>query len=235
MSRLAHTLALDVRLQWRNRLYYVGAGVVLLMVYLLRAFFTHDQMAVALPAFLFFAVGGTVWFYLGGMVLLEKGEGTLDPLTVTPLRAHEYLGSKFATLTALCCFESAVVVLLAYGLDFSVPLALAGVVGMSLVMVSIGFALAARCAGITEFLMPSMLAMIVLETPALHYFDLWAIPIWYAVPTMPPLILLEAAFRPVATGELVYGLLATPVMLAGGFAMAGIAHRRYIVEKRRGA
>ena len=235
MSRLAHTLALDVRLQWRNRLYYVGAGVALLMVYLLRAFFTHEQMAVALPAFLFFAVGGTVWFYLGGMVLLEKGEGTLDPLTVTPLRASEYLGSKFITLTALCCFESALVVVLAYGLDFHLPLALAGCVGMSLVMVGLGFAMAARCAGITEFLMPSMLAMIVLETPALHYFDLWAVPLWYAVPTMPPLLLLEAAFRPVPQGELVYGLLATPLMVAGGFAVAGAAYRRYIVAQRCGA
>lgn len=40
------------------------------------------------------------FFFIAGLVLLEKGEGTLEAQIVTPLTAGGYLASKILTLTA---------------------------------------------------------------------------------------------------------------------------------------
>ena len=175
MTRLVSTLQLDVKLQSRNMLYHIGIGVALVLGLGARQFLDHDVIGFLLPVFFLGALGGTTFMFVTGMVLFEKGERTLDALTVTPLKTRDYLLSKVATLTAFGAVESLIVLLLAYGpADFNAAALLAGILVMGALYTLIGMAQVVRYDSVTEFLMPgAILVSAVLQLPFLHALDIW--------------------------------------------------------------
>ncbi|MDX1414924.1 MAG: hypothetical protein R3293_12085, partial [Candidatus Promineifilaceae bacterium] len=100
MTRLASSMKWDARLQWRNGFYYAALIVIIVWTLLLSqipntlASIGSSSLAWLLPA----AVLGNLligtFYFMGGLLLLEKGEGTLEAQIVTPLRSSEYLISK---------------------------------------------------------------------------------------------------------------------------------------------
>ena len=80
-----------------------------------------------LPAIVFGNLVMVNFYFMAGLVLLEKGEGTLEAQVVTPLADWEYLVSKTVTLAALSLVEQFVIVGSAYGLGFGVGALIAGV------------------------------------------------------------------------------------------------------------
>ena len=117
MSRLAATLRLDVRLQGRNRLYLIVAVATLALASPLRASFTPDQLRFFMPLLALSGVTITTFFLVGVLLMLEREEGTLDVVLVSPLRPAEYLASKLLTLVTLALIESAFIVLVAFGVQ----------------------------------------------------------------------------------------------------------------------
>ncbi len=60
----------------------------------------------------------TSFYFIAGLVLLERDEGTLTAQAVTPLRPWEYLFSKGISLFVLVFVENLIIVVLYAGLDF---------------------------------------------------------------------------------------------------------------------
>ena len=121
MSRLIATLRLDAQLQARNKIYLIIAVAALGLAFALRALFTPGQLHFFMPLVALSGVTLTTYFLVGILLLLERSEGTLDVVLVSPLRPAEYLGSKLLTLTALAIVESGLIAGIAYGLGFSFP------------------------------------------------------------------------------------------------------------------
>ena len=90
MKRLIASLACDVRLQWRNGFYAVGAAMGALVCLVLGPLDTSD-FGFALSAFTVGNLLTTTFFFVAAMVLFEKEEGTLLARSVSPLRLGEYL------------------------------------------------------------------------------------------------------------------------------------------------
>ena len=112
--RLLETIRCDVRLQHRNGFYYAVA--FLLFFFAILVTFVPIDWTPWLAALLLGNMMLATFFFLGGLILLEKGEGTLEALIVTPLSDFEYLASKIVTLTLLATAEQLMLVLLAYSL-----------------------------------------------------------------------------------------------------------------------
>ena len=112
MSRLLATMGTDLRLQHRNGFYYAVAFVLILFAILVSQLPAFDWTR-WLPPLVFGNLVMVSFFFVGGLVLLEKGEGTLEAQVVTPLRVGEYLGSKIATLALLSLVENLIIVSLA--------------------------------------------------------------------------------------------------------------------------
>ena len=213
MSRLSATLRLDAQLQARNKVYLIIAVAALGLAFALRALFTPEQLHFFMPLVALSGVSLTTLFLVGVLLLLERGEGTLDVVLVSPLRPAEYLTSKLVTVTALALIESALLAGVAYGLGFSFPwLALAVLLRASLVA-AVGVAIGVRYRSITDFLFPAVAFTLALDLPVLWYLELWPTPLFYLWPTMPSLLLAKAAFLPVEPLPLLYacayGVLAT--------------------------
>ena len=207
MHRLAATVRLDLRLQMRNGFCYV------------------------LPAVVFGNLVMVNFYFVAGLVLLEKGEGTLEAQVVTPLADREYLASKMLTLAALSLVEQVVIVWSAYGGGFAAGPLVAGVVLAGVLYTLTGFFLVARYRSINEFMFPSVLFTAVLSLPMLHYFGLWDTWLLHLHPFTAPLVLLGGAFRPLAPWEWAYGVLYSAAW-AGLLLLAGRrAFDRFIVAR----
>ena len=230
MYRLAATVRLDLRLQLRNGFYYAVAFVLACWFLLLTRLPAIDWGYV-LPAVVFGNLVMVNFYFVAGLVLLEKGEGTLEAQVVTPLADWEYLASKTATLTALSLVEQVVIVWSAHGGGFAVGPLVAGIVLAAILYTLAGFLLIARYRSINEFMFPSVLFTAVLSLPMLHYFGLWDTGLLYLHPLTAPLVLLAGAFRPIPSWQWAYGLLYSGAWAGVLLLAARRAFDRYIVAR----
>ncbi|MCB0153323.1 MAG: ABC transporter permease [Anaerolineae bacterium] len=217
MSRLLATVGWEAQLQFRYGFYYAGAVVALIWIALFSLIPAMD-LALLLPVFLFGNLTMTTFYFVAGLVLLEKAQHTLQGLVVTPLRRGEYLAAKIVTLTWLALLESVLIVGLSYGLRLNWLWLLLGLLALAAIYTLAGFIFVSRYDSINEYLMPSGLVTLLLSLPLIDYFELWPSLLFYLLPTQPPLLLLRAAFQPVAAWQLIYAGLGSLLWIGVGYA-----------------
>lgn len=230
MNRLLSTLRWDMRLQFRSGFYYAAAFVgIIMMVALTRI--PADVLNQFLPVFLLENLLINTFYFIGGLVLLEKGQGILEGLVVTPLRRSEYLASKITSLTLLSLLENLLIIGVVTGLNFRLLLLLTGIAVTAVLYTLFGFLAIVRYDTINEYLFPSFIMTTALSLPMLPYFDVW--PGWwvYLHPIQAPFILLQAAFRPVAHWQIVYAVGYAAVWIAGLALLCRNAFYRFIILK----
>jgi fluoroquinolone transport system permease protein len=230
VSRLTATLRLDAQLQARNKVYLIIAIAALGLAFALRALFTPEQLHFFMPLVTLSGVSLTTFFLVGVLLLLERGEGTLDVVLVSPLRPAEYLASKLLTVTALALVESALIAVVAYGLGFSFPWLVLAVLLRSCLVAAVGVAVGVRYRSITDFLLPAIALTLVFDLPVLWYLELWPSPLFYLWPTLPSLLLAKAAFLPVDPLELVYACVYGVLAIGGAVFWASRALDRFVVR-----
>ena len=194
MSRLSATMRLDTRLQARNKIYAVVGGVSVALALALRALFDPGQLEYFMPLISLGGVHATTFFVVAMIIMLEREEGMLSVVLVSPLRTSEYLGSKIATLTALALAESLVIAAVAYGAGLAVPWLVLAVLHRAALGVALGVAVGVRFASIMRFLVPGIATMIVLDLPLLWYFGIVDSSLLLLLPTAPSIVLGKAAF-----------------------------------------
>ncbi len=230
MSRLLATMACDVRVQIRNGFYY-AAGFVAVYWMLLLLWLADEDLVWILPFLIFTNLMINTFYFFSGLVLLEKREGTLEAQIVSPLRTWEYLGSKLITLTGLGVIENLIITTVAFGTGFAIVPLVMGMILAATIYCLVGFAFVARYDSINEFLMPSMLAFVVFVIPLLPYFGYT--PGWwhYLHPLMGPLLLMKAAFRPIPTWQMVYGVLYPLACIVPIFLWSRQAFYRFVIAR----
>jgi len=233
VSRLVATLACDVRLQFRNGFYWAVAFLLAILVAVISRLPSLDWAPV-LPPLVLANLSLATFFFMAGLVLLEKEEGTIEAQVVTPLTVDEYLASKLVTLTGLSIIEHLVICLVTVGFDFSpVPL-IAGVALAAGLYCLAGFAAAVRYDSINELLFPTMFWVTLFALPILDYAGLWSTPLMYIHPFQAPLVILEGAFRPLAAWEWMYGLGYGALCAWMAFAWSRREFRRFVIATAGG-
>ena len=110
MTALVALVGHDARLQYRYGIYVAYAFVVgfyVLVLCLGRGLLPSWALALVIysdPA----AVG---FFFLGALMMLEKGEGVRTALATSPVTAAQYLMGKMVTLTSVALLASLIVML----------------------------------------------------------------------------------------------------------------------------
>ncbi|MBN1260560.1 MAG: ABC transporter permease [Anaerolineae bacterium] len=231
MKRLLSTLQLDIRLQLRNGLYYASGFVAVAFVVVLKQFPALDLNRLW-PAIILENLVLNAYYFMGGLVLLEKGEGTLEVQITTPLRTEEYLLSKVLTLGALSLAETLVLVVLVQGLRFAWLPLIAGILLMVALYALYGFVIVSRYDSINEWLLPSALWTLGFSLPLISYFDLWQSWIFYLHPLQAPMTLIQAAFETVAGWQLVYALLYGALWVGVVAWLSRRAFYRFVITKQ---
>lgn len=204
MTRLAATLATDVRLQFRNGFYLATAVVVIVSVLLLRLLPADAAMQI-LPVVVLQNVLMNTFYFVSGLLLLERGEGTFAAQCVTPLRPREYLGSKLITLTVLSLAEGLIISAAVVGPAGRLVFVALGITLSAALFCLAGVALVARHDSVNEFLMPSVVYAFVLSLPVLGVFGVGAPLAYVPHPIQGPLALLQM-HDAMTAGWLIYAI-----------------------------
>lgn len=230
MNRLLSTARWDVSLQYRNGFYFVSAITAVFMVVLLKQFPGVD-FGYWWPAIITGNLTVNSFYFMAGIVLLEKGEGTLEAQIVTPLRPWEILGSKVLTLGLLSLFETLTMIVIVQGVNFNWFLLVTGIVLYIAMLALYGFIVVARYDSINEFLLPSVAWTMGFSLPLLYYFDVWRSWIMFLHPLQAILILLQAAFTSVPTWQIIYGFAYSILWTGIVMALSLRAFRKFVVVK----
>jgi fluoroquinolone transport system permease protein len=234
MNRVLAATRTDVALQARNQLYGISILFAAVMVGALIWLSSSTSLHRTVPMAVLFVVGGSTLLYIVAMVLLERDDGTLEAVSVSPLRPAEYLAAKVASLTALAVFEGVVLTggtivwldptVLGGG---TVPLLLVGLVALGAMHTFIGVIIVVRYSRIMEALMPMGLVALVLQVPALYFVGALPSKVALLIPSAAPAMFLRGAFVPLATWEWAYAIVGTAITLATA---AVWAHRAFILH-----
>ncbi len=235
MSAASATIRLDVTLQARSRLYAIGIAVAVMFGLFGRFVFDRDQAGDVLAVLYLMGIGGTTHLFGASLVLLEKSQGTLQALRVTPLTATAYMASKALTLTVFAAVESAVIYAVGFwGVPVSPAPLLAGIVCLGLFYTFVGLGQVAPHDSVFSFVIPGALVVVsILQWPFLYVLEIGPPVIWYLIPTQAPLLLMLGAFEPLEPWQWVYAISvsAASIILSAWWARRRFA--RFIGLKER--
>ncbi len=232
MIRLTATVRADLRLQFRNGFHYATAFVVVLWLLVFgRLERTSLDLQWVLPAFVLDNLVINSFLFMGALVLLEKAEGTLRAQVVTPLLIGEYLGAKVITLTLLGLLQNLAVMLVFGGLTPGLLPLVIGVALASTLYILAGFLVAARYASINEYLLPAIACIALLLAPLLAYTAGWDNWLLRLHPVQAVLLILQAGFRPVDAGTLIYALLYSLLWVVLLYRASRRAFERFIIGR----
>jgi fluoroquinolone transport system permease protein len=229
VSRLISRAVWDCRLQFRNGFYYAAIVVALLLVGLLVSV-PQPQLLWVLPAALLGNLVTNGFYFMAGIVLLEKAEHSLDAQLVTPLRAWEFLLGRVASLCLLSLVESAAIVALVHEGPVNWAALVLGVVMMTSLLACFGLLLVARYESINQFLFPSMLASTLLTLPLLDLLGIWPSVAWYLHPLQAPLELIGGGFEPRSSAQLAAAVAVGVAWTSVAFAACARGFHRFAAE-----
>ncbi len=233
-ARIQATLLCDMRLQARNGFYYAAVVVAVITVVVLRLLPVAD-LRWLLPAMIVNNLIVNGFYFMAGLVLLEKAEGSIEAQIVTPLRSGEYLAAKVGTLALLSLVENVAITLAVTGFAFRPGLLLGGIVLGTALYALAGFVVVARYDGINTFLLPSVGYMLLLGLPLLTYFGIGQGTLVEMIllvhPLQPVLVLLRAAVEPAVPVMILYGLAAGAAWVAFFAWWANRSFHRFVVDK----
>jgi hypothetical protein len=208
---------LDVTLQRRSGVLAATTVVTLLWAAGVMAVPPSLRGQVALAAIAIDA--GIVGFvFAGGMVLLERRDGTLRALGVSPLPAATYVSVRIVTLTASAVVASVVLSVVAGLPPARILLVVPAVVGLSMPVLLAALLVVARVGDVTRFLLWAQLVVSPAVVPLLAHLGWLPSLTGAVVPTDAGVQFLAAATgtAPVSPARLalgsVYALCATVVL-----------------------
>ena len=217
MSAFLAALRWDVVLQARNGFYWASAFVVLVIGGLLLAVpdTVRSNEATLVPAILAINLQITTFFFVAGLMLLERDEGTLAALAVSPFSPGGYLATRTVSLTVLAAVETIALLWIAFDTPGSWGV-LVGTASLGAIYTGFGAVVGARYASVNALLLPASLVVTLLLLPLIPHFGLGPRALVMLHPIEPSLTLMRAAYGAASRSDLVFGV-------AGSIGWSGIA------------
>ncbi len=232
MTRLVATLRHDMLNQYREGFYF--ASVFVLVVVGAAVSLLPAAAVVLLPAILLTNMLLVTFAFLAALLLMEKGQGTLEGLIVTPLRSGEYLLAKILSLTLLAVAENACITSIALvdGLLSAVNWGwiLIGSAVSGCLYTLLGFLTVIRYRSLNDFMLPMILITAVLQLPAMVCFGMPEYLLLYLLPTHGPLLMFQAALEPISTSKMLYALLYPSAWMVASFIAGRRAFHQFVTS-----
>jgi len=190
--RLLSSVINDVKIQFRSGFYYAYLFVCVLYILLIK------QIPVEYTSYGVFYViftDPTVlgFYFVGGLILLERRQKTLTSLFVTPLKLDEYIWSKVISLGLLGLISSLLITIVLMGFNFNIPVFSITVILASVLFTLIGITLGVKAKDINRYLFISALYLLPIIFPVFGFLGVVNKYMFVFIPTHQILNLLNYA------------------------------------------
>ena len=198
--RLLNAIKSDLLFQFRSGFHWIY--VVISIFYIMIINLLPDQWGNVLVPFVIFSDPSVLgFFFIGGLIMLEKGQGILALVTITPLRTYEYLLSKIISLNLISLLASLAIALFT-GHSFAWLTLILAVILTASVFTLIGIMVAIQCQTVNQYFGRVILWMLLIILPC---FSLIGFPLswlFYSVPSVASAKLFIIAFSGGAVVEI---------------------------------
>lgn len=193
MKRLLSMILFDMKFQFRQGFYF--AYFIVTVFYAALLWFLPVAISQkVLPFVLFTDISVLGFFFIGGILLLERGQNSLSALFVTPIKVQEYLLAKVISLSILSSIATLALYITVQGKLSFLPALLAIVWINMFIYTLLGIALVSQVKKINDYFIYGVPVGLVLFIPLLSFFDIFEFPLFYLLPTEPTLELLCGSF-----------------------------------------
>jgi len=192
--RLSVALRYDVLFQFRHGFYY-AYGLITLFYSVALIFVPMAYKDFVLVFLLFTDTTILGFFFVGGMMILEKGQGVYDGLFVTPLKTIEFFFSRVLSLTLLALIVSFIIILSAKGIPYNLLIFILAVILSSSLFTLVGMAIASKAKTVNGYFITSIGYTMILVFPMLDYLHLYSSKFFMIIPTASALFLLEVSLK----------------------------------------
>lgn len=165
-SRQLNALKADILFQFKHGFYYIYIILTIMYIVLL-GLFDQNVVKIALPIIIYTDPSVLGMFFIGGMVMLEKEQGILSLLYITPLSVKEYLISKLLSLGIISVLASIIITLVCFDGYTNIALLLIGIVLTSIFFTLMGFIISTRAKTVNQYMVKMIPWMLLLIIPCL--------------------------------------------------------------------
>ncbi|MEJ6951555.1 fluoroquinolone export ABC transporter permease subunit [Natronospora cellulosivora (SeqCode)] len=191
--RILQALKQDLKYQFRHGFYY--AYIFVSLIYIAIIFFVPSDYRALVAGIIVFSDPAMLgFFFIGAIVLLEKGENIFEGLFVTPLKVNEFLAARVLSLCILALFTAFIIGIIAIGFNFNYLLLFAALFLTSIIFTLLGVTLAVRVKTVNEFLIYSIFYSVIIAVPILEFVNIYENIIFYIWPTRASLLLILGSF-----------------------------------------
>jgi len=191
--RLWQAIKADMLFQYKQGFYFVYVFVAVMYLVLL-AFLPPDIFRVAAPLVVFSDPSVLGLFFIGGIILLEKGQGVLMVVVVSPLKTVEYVLAKVVSLGFLSVLAAAAITFFSGYEQVNWFLLVASTLLTSAVFTFSGIMINAGCNTVNQYLLKTIPWMLLLTLPCISLLGFPGSYLFTIVPSVAALKLMLGAF-----------------------------------------
>ncbi len=214
--RLVNALKSDITFQYRQGFYWIYLFLTLIYMVIMTKLPDGSIKAYGVMLVVFSDPSLIGLFFIGGIVMLEKVQGVIKYLGVTPLASWEYLLSKALSLSLVSLAAGLAITMATYSGPVNFGLLIPGIFLTSTFFTLYGFMISATTRTINQYLVKVVPYMLLIILPCLSFFMKSDPVIFDLFPSVSGLRLIQGAFFGMAAGRVLldvcFLLLATGLM-----------------------
>lgn len=162
--RILNALYADMRFQFRQGFYFVYVAIVIMYLIILH-YLPVNIAEIALPLVVYSDPSVLGMFFIGGIIMLEKGQGLLQIFTVTPLRTAEYLIAKVLSLAVVAVLATVALTVFSSNSRVNWVLVIQATVLTSGIFTLCGVIISAGCRTVNQYLLKTIPYMLLFILP----------------------------------------------------------------------
>ncbi|MEN8906427.1 MAG: ABC transporter permease [Clostridiales bacterium] len=205
-NRLLIALKADIIFQYKQGFYLVYFIISVLYLIILSQL-PQSVVKYILPIILYTDPSVLGLFFIGGILLLEKEQGILSLIYVTPLRIWEFIVSKLSALCLISLFAVLSISLISYHDTTNYFLLILGVILTSILYTTFGFIIATKSKSVNDFFVRMVPQMIVFIAPCIVMFFYPEFKLLNIIPSVASIRLIWGAYHGMGLLEAIFCLL----------------------------
>ncbi len=162
--RLVAAALHDIKFQYKHGFYFIYTFMVVFYI-ILMGILPDAWKGGATVAVLFMDPAALGFFFIGGILLLERGERVLDQLFVSPLRVWEFVLAKAISLGIISVLAGVVIAFISLGTQIDIIILILSLLFGSAFYTFAGLAAGIRAKTVNQFMIITVPAGLLLSAP----------------------------------------------------------------------
>ncbi len=192
--RLLNALKADIIFQYRQGFYWIYLLITLVYMTIMSKLPEGNIKAVGVMLAVFSDPSMLGFFFIGGIVMLEKVQGVIKYLGVTPVYAWEYLLAKALSLSLVSLAAGSLITKVTYKGEVRFGLLLLGILLSSVFFTLYGFLIAAWARTINQYFIKMVPFMVLIALPCFSFLLKEQSVLFDLFPSVAGLRLIQGAF-----------------------------------------